>query len=578
METNVIVAAFGGSKVVRTRTLYQWDYGQVLRFEGIDLPNAYTVHFSNVGVGGEAKTMVGNADGVTIPDEYLTTGQTVYAWVYLHAGDSDGETVYSVIIPVVARPQPTEDEPTPVQQGVIDQAIAALNAGVQAAQEAAESVQDMGVEAETLAPGSEATVEKTVDPETGAVTLEFGIPRGDTGATGPQGPQGERGLTGPTGPQGPQGVQGEQGPKGDTGATGETGPAGPTGPTGATGPAGADGVGVPAGGTTGQVLKKASGADYDTEWATPDPGGVTDVQVNGTSIVSDGVANVPVATDAVYGAIRFNSSYGTTSIGNPPILGLHSARSADIKSAVSNYKPIVPSTQHESTFYGLAKAAGDSTQAQSSNAVGTYTNEAKAAIKSMLGISDGANGLPSGGTSGQVLKKTGSADYASGWSGMALNDLSDVSAPSSSTVNYILKRNDNNWSVSEIASNYGDLVDNGDPNEIYISRDARNYNPSFPCNAAYVRDGSYNCWDIIWSNGDTDPTSETPENIYVVNRAANTPFNHVTRRFVYNYDYSCYEEVPLALDNEVVGFWTGTQAQYDALTTKDAHKVYFIQE
>lgn len=44
---------------------------------------------------------------------------------------------------------------------------------------------------------------------------------------------------------------------------GLTGPAGPTGETGA---AGADGVGVPAGGTEFQVLRKASGTDYDTEW------------------------------------------------------------------------------------------------------------------------------------------------------------------------------------------------------------------------------------------------------------------------------------------------------------------------
>lgn len=269
--------------------MYQWDYGQILQFEGLDLPSAYTVHFSNVGVGGTAKTMVGNADGVDIPDEYLTTGQTVYAWVYLHAGEDDGETAYAVVIPVTKRPHPTEDEPTPVQQGVVDQAIAALNAAVEqtgadvettnenvtaahaaqeaaetaagqagasataaaqsayqaaqsatsagvsatdaigsaqsaasaadfaeqsatdaedsavnaagsaavagqsaasaaqsaeAAQDAVESVQDMGVEAETLAPGSEATVEKTVDPETGVVTLEFGIPRGDTGPAG----------------------------------------------------------------------------------------------------------------------------------------------------------------------------------------------------------------------------------------------------------------------------------------------------------------------------------------------------------------------------------------------------------
>lgn len=44
-------------------------------------------------------------------------------------------------------------------------------------------------------------------------------------------------------------------------------------PQGATGQNGADGVGVPSGGTTGQVLKKVSGTDYDTEWANESGGG-----------------------------------------------------------------------------------------------------------------------------------------------------------------------------------------------------------------------------------------------------------------------------------------------------------------
>jgi predicted RecA/RadA family phage recombinase len=48
-----------------------------------------------------------------------------------------------------------------------------------------------------------------------------------------------------------------QGPKGDKGDTGSAG---------ATGPAGADGQGVPAGGSEGQVLVKSSATDYDTAW------------------------------------------------------------------------------------------------------------------------------------------------------------------------------------------------------------------------------------------------------------------------------------------------------------------------
>lgn len=46
---------------------------------------------------------------------------------------------------------------------------------------------------------------------------------------------------------------------------------GPPGPQGETGPAGTPGAGVATGGTTGQILTKASDADYDTEWETPTP-------------------------------------------------------------------------------------------------------------------------------------------------------------------------------------------------------------------------------------------------------------------------------------------------------------------
>lgn len=107
-------------------------------------------------------------------------------------------------------------------------------------------------------------------------------PKGDTGATGatgpqgPQGPKGDTGATGATGAQGPQGIQGEQGPQGIQGIQGEQGPQGPTGATGATGPqgpAGQNGVGVPSGGTAGQVLAKLSGTDFDTGWITPSGGG-----------------------------------------------------------------------------------------------------------------------------------------------------------------------------------------------------------------------------------------------------------------------------------------------------------------
>ncbi len=128
---NIISAVFGGRREARTAALFQWDYGIVLQFIGPALPVAYEVHFSK-SLTGDAAVVIGDEDGVAIPDEYLTTAGTLYAWVYLHTGDSDGETRYTVTIPVTVRAKPTDYEPTPVEQGVIQQAIAALTAGVAA--------------------------------------------------------------------------------------------------------------------------------------------------------------------------------------------------------------------------------------------------------------------------------------------------------------------------------------------------------------------------------------------------------------------------------------------------------------
>src|SRR3990167_598878 len=78
------------------------------------------------------------------------------------------------------------------------------------------------------------------------------------------GPAGAQGPEGPTGPTGDPGLQGDPGAPGIQGVPGNDG---------AQGPQGDSGVGVPAGGTTAQVLRKASTDDYDTEWATPAAGG-----------------------------------------------------------------------------------------------------------------------------------------------------------------------------------------------------------------------------------------------------------------------------------------------------------------
>lgn len=113
-------------------------------------------------------------------------------------------------------------------------------------------------------------------------------------------------------------------------------------------------------------------------------GKVGDVQINGVSIVTDGVANVPIASSSALGTIRIDTSKGL-SINNAGIVSIVQASSNNIKSGTRENNPVTPIRQHESAFYGLAKVAGHD-EKNSTLPVGQYTDEAKVAIQKMLGI------------------------------------------------------------------------------------------------------------------------------------------------------------------------------------------------
>ena len=110
-------------------------------------------------------------------------------------------------------------------------------------------------------------------------------------------------------------------------------------------------------------------------------GKVTDVQVNGTSVVTDGVANVPIASISRYGVVKTSNGIGITSAGN---IYLVNPTDNDYKASNGSIKAVVPSKQHVSTFYGLAKAAGADMKGISSTTVGVYPEAQKSAISTML--------------------------------------------------------------------------------------------------------------------------------------------------------------------------------------------------
>lgn len=120
----------------RTEPIWQYDVGHVLNLEGFDnLPETFQMHYSHSAMG-DAITQIGSNGQVSLPDEFAQTSAPIFAWVYV-AEDDTGLTKYTIEIPVMRRAKITNQEPTPVEQSAIDQAISALNAGVSSAETAA---------------------------------------------------------------------------------------------------------------------------------------------------------------------------------------------------------------------------------------------------------------------------------------------------------------------------------------------------------------------------------------------------------------------------------------------------------
>lgn len=120
--------------------LWQYDYGQKMRFIGIDLPASYTVHFANSSRGASVPS-IGDETGVRIPDQVLLSGKPVFFYLFLHNSEDDGQTAYANIINVHPRANmPTIDPPTPEQQSILDELMAALNAGIDHVDNIAENV------------------------------------------------------------------------------------------------------------------------------------------------------------------------------------------------------------------------------------------------------------------------------------------------------------------------------------------------------------------------------------------------------------------------------------------------------
>lgn len=170
--------------------LWQWDYGQTLRIQGVKLPAAVEVQFSTTDRIGETVTRIGvTQEGVTevpIPDTLLEGGgttqdYTIYAFVYIENGDS-GKTEYRVSMKVRARPKP-EAHATPEEGELFRQAIVAVAESADRAESARKSAEASADEAKTSKENAETAVKNAEAFKTEAETARSGAVRAATEST-----------------------------------------------------------------------------------------------------------------------------------------------------------------------------------------------------------------------------------------------------------------------------------------------------------------------------------------------------------------------------------------------------------
>lgn len=124
-----VTFAEGQREAIAAQPLEQWAYGQTLQFEGLDLPQAYRVDFSNFEYCGASIPRVGGPDGVAVPVEVLTSGLNVYAFIWIQ-DETSGARYRRATVRVVPGPEPDTDE-SPEEQSAVTEAINALNAAEQ---------------------------------------------------------------------------------------------------------------------------------------------------------------------------------------------------------------------------------------------------------------------------------------------------------------------------------------------------------------------------------------------------------------------------------------------------------------
>ena len=172
MEVSKIIYGRVGPRGTYTEGMItEEDYGILFKMPDLDLPAAYQVDFSNKLTGGTALTVVGNSDGALIPTSLIDSGKDVYAFLY-YVGDNFGKTTHVFRINNNRRTKRGTPAPTPEQQSVIDQTIAALNTAVESTAADAEQTASDAARAEAARTSAETAGDNAEASATAAAQSE----------------------------------------------------------------------------------------------------------------------------------------------------------------------------------------------------------------------------------------------------------------------------------------------------------------------------------------------------------------------------------------------------------------------
>ena len=184
---NIVTATFQpGYTTAKVLGLWQYDYGQILRIQGLELPDAVEIHFSLQEKGGESERQVGlTRDGVTevaIPNSYLENAGTsrdysIYAFLYISDGKS-GNTEYKITMYVQSRPEPKapetpedpKDDPFGKTIEAVNKAMESTKASAEVAADSAKSASKSATQAEKSAVESQESAKAAATSEKAAAT------------------------------------------------------------------------------------------------------------------------------------------------------------------------------------------------------------------------------------------------------------------------------------------------------------------------------------------------------------------------------------------------------------------------